>query len=66
MGGEHLKRNVVKKDTTRFSGVESQLRPTMSVDETIDTTRFSGVEFQFSPTTSVDETIGWHLYKLVE
>ena len=36
-------------DTTRFSGVEFQFRPTTSVDEAIHTTRFSGVEFQFSP-----------------
>ena len=37
-------------DTTRFSGVESQLRPTTNSRERAkDTTRFSGVEFHFQP-----------------
>jgi len=37
-------------DTTRFSGVELQLRPNPTLSQLlVDTTRFSGVELQLPP-----------------
>ena len=48
--GETVEAVPKSEDTTRFSGVEFQLRPTTNVRKK-DTTRFSGVESQLQPTT---------------